>query len=159
MCPSNLCIYPSIHFLHLQSGRRGLLEPTFACILRVFSFSFISVLCWCSYPSVGEVCETLLHQDGLQHVRVLHSQYGLPELIHATNTLNACHKMSCHKIGGKGGLGWVDSPPYVPVFLSTLVVSQVINLVQKNNWSMNCITTPFCIYSTCFTDDHFRTLE
>lgn len=25
---------------------------------------------------------------------------------------------------------------------------------KGDNWSMNCITTPFCIYSTCFTDDH-----
>lgn len=101
----------------------------------MFVLSLCSVLI--SHPPVGEVSETLFHQDGLQQVRVHHSQHGLPQLIGAARR----REITLTHFIKYGGLGFspVYSPPYFSIFLSTLLVIQVVNLINGNTRLTNCV--------------------
>lgn len=48
-------------------------------------FALVSDNPVCSHPSVGKVGEAFLHQDGFQHVRLHHDEYGPPQLIRAVH--------------------------------------------------------------------------
>lgn len=51
-----------------------------------------------SHPSVGEVGEALLHQDAFQQVRVHHSQYGAPKLIHTAHSHTDIYILTSERI-------------------------------------------------------------